>query len=169
MRFGLFFIGILMLPTVQAGETGYTYAATELKARPFLDAEMLAKLPERAPVEIVVRQGAWMQVKAGDKEGWLRLLTVRLGKPGQKVQGGNFLTSIGFARPGGAATTTTGIRGFSEEDLKSAKPNAEQLKKMQSSRSSVVDATGFATSGKLTARKLPYYDEDGKPVEGANK
>jgi len=169
MRRGFILALIFLAPLVQAAETGYTYAATELKARPFLDAEMLIKLPERAPVEIISRQGAWMKVKSGDKEGWLRLLTVRLGNPGQKIQGGNFLTSIGFARSGGASTTTTGIRGFSEEDLKKAQPNAEQLKKMQSSRSSVPDATSFAVSGKLNPRKLNYYDENGKPVERSTK
>jgi len=169
MRVGYLLLWVALLPVAQAGETGYTYAATELKARPFLDAETLLKLPERAPVEIVNRQGAWMQVKAGDKEGWLRLLTVRLGKPDQKIQGGNFLTSIGFARPGGAATTTTGIRGFSEEDLKKAQPNAEQLKKMQSYRAKVDDITKFAAGGSLAARKVTYYDEDGKPMGGTKK
>lgn len=162
-------LGMLLLPVAHAGETGYTYAATELKAKPFLDAGALLKLPERTPVEILARQGAWMQVKVNDKEGWLRLLSVRLGKPDQKNQSGNFLTSIGFARPGGAATTTTGVRGFSEEDLKKAQPNAEQLKKMQSFAAATPDATSFAATGKLTSRKVTYYDEDGKPVEGKGK
>ena len=74
-----------LIPAAYAAETGYTLKATEVKDKPFLDADTLATLPEKTTVEILTRQGAWMQIKTADaKQGWIRMLSVRLGSPDQK-------------------------------------------------------------------------------------
>ncbi len=57
-----------------AAEPGYTYRATELKEKPFLDAR-INTLAEQTRVEIITRQGAWMQVKASDS-GLARSMTI---------------------------------------------------------------------------------------------
>ena len=56
----------LLIPTTYAAETGYTLKATEVKDKPFLDATTLATLPEKTTVEILMRQGAWMQIKTAN-------------------------------------------------------------------------------------------------------
>lgn len=152
-----------------AAESGYTYRATEVRDRPFLDAPVAATLPERTPVEVLRRQGAWMQIKTkGGQEGWVRMLTVRLGNPNQKPQGGNLLSSIGIAtrpRPATTATVTTGVRGFSAEDLAKAEPNPAEAEKMKGFAAKPAEAKAFAESGKLAARTVAYFDEDGKPLK----
>ncbi|MGH8678700.1 MAG: hypothetical protein ACREUQ_10160, partial [Burkholderiales bacterium] len=149
---------------------GYTYGPTELKANPFLDAATTATLAEQTGVEIVTRQGAWMQVKTTEDklQGWVRMLSVRLGDPARAPSGGNILSALGFGdrpRPQTTATVTTGVRGFSEDDLKRAQPNPAEADKMDSFAASAVQAEQLARSGELESRAVEYFGEDGKPVE----
>lgn len=161
---------LLAIPAAHAAETGYTLRATEVKDKPFLDAETVVTLPEKTPVEIVMRQGAWMQVKTKDvKSGWVRMLSVRLGSPDQKPQtSGNLLSAIGIGnrpRTTSTATVTTGVRGFSEEDLAKATPNPAEVEKMKGFAAAPADATDFARDGKLAAQVVAYFDENGKPLK----
>ncbi|MFO1320582.1 MAG: SH3 domain-containing protein [Burkholderiales bacterium] len=154
----------------QAEERGYTLRELDLRARPFFDAQSVAKLAEKAPVVVIDRQGGWMQVKAGNQEGWVRLLSVRLGNPDPVKNDTSILSVFGAGRsqrPGGTTTVTTGVRGFSEEDLKAAQPNPEEVKKMEGYATGV-DARGFAAAGGLSAQAVPYYDANGQP-EGGRK
>jgi hypothetical protein len=162
---------VWLIPAAYAAEAGYTLKATEVKDKPFLDASTLAMLPEKTTVEILTRQGAWMQIRTADaKQGWIRMLSVRLGSPDQKPQSGsNLLSSLAIAsrpRPATTATVTTGVRGFSEEDLANAKPNAAEVEKMKSFAATTAEAAKLAESGKLGAKPVAYFDERGKPLKG---
>jgi hypothetical protein len=161
---------VLAIPTAYAAETGYTLRATEVKDKPFLDAEIVVTLPEKAVVEIVTRQGAWMQIKTKEvKSGWVRMLSVRLGSPDQKPQtSGNLLSAIGIGnrpRTSSTSTVTTGVRGFSEEDLANAKPNPAEVEKMKGYSVTPEVASEFAKSGQLAAQQVAYFDENGKPLK----
>ena len=161
----------MLIATAYAAETGYTLKATEVKDNPFLDANTVATLAEKTTVEIVTRQGAWMKVKTTDarQQGWIRMLSVRLGSPDQKPQsGGSLLSSLGIGsrpRPSTNSTVTTGVRGFSEEDLANAKPNAAEVEKMNGFAATPEEAAKLAASGKLAATQVAYFDENGKPLK----
>ena len=173
MKFLLRLIAILamLIATAYAAEIGYTLRATEVKDNPFLDANTVATLAEKTTVEIVTRQGAWMKVKTTDakQQGWIRMLSVRLGSPDQKPQsGGSLLSALGIGsrpRPSTHSTVTTGVRGFSEEDLANAKPNAAELEKLKSFAATPEEAAKLAASGKLAATQVAYFDENGKPLK----
>ena len=173
MKFLLRLIAILamLIATAYAAEIGYTLRATEVKDNPFLDANTVATLAEKTTVEIVTRQGAWMKVKTTDakQQGWIRMLSVRLGSPDQKPQsGGSLLSALGIGsrpRPSTNSTVTTGVRGFSEEDLANAKPNAAEVEKMKSFAATPEEAAKLAASGKLAATQVAYFDENGKPLK----
>jgi len=159
-----------LIPSAYAAETGYTLKATEVKDKPFLDANTLTTLPEKTTVEILTRQGAWMQIKTADvKQGWIRMLSVRLGSPDQKPQGGgSLLSSLAISsrpRPASTSTVTTGVRGFSEEDLANAKPNAAEVEKMKGYAATPEEATRLAESGTLEVKPVAYFDENGKPLK----
>lgn len=162
---------LLAIPAaIHAAETGYTLRATEVKDKPFLDATTVTTLPEKTVVEIVLRQGGWMQIKSKDvKSGWVRLLSVRLGSPDAKPkESGNLLSAIGVGtrpRTTSNATVTTGVRGFSEEDLKNAKPNPAEVEKMKGYSVTPEVAAEFARAGKLVVQEVAYFDENGKPVK----
>ncbi len=173
MKFLLRLIAILamLIATAYAAEIGYTLRATEVKDNPFLDANTVATLAEKTTVEIVTRQGAWMKVKTTDakQQGWIRMLSVRLGSPDQKPQsGGSLLSALGIGsrpRPSTNSTVTTGVRGFSEEDLANAKPNAAEVEKLKSFAATPEEAAKLAASGKLAATQVAYFDENGKPLK----
>lgn len=158
---------LLLCSAAFAQESGFTLRETEVKARPFLDAENVGKLPEKAQVSILARQGGWSQVRAGEIQGWVRLLSLRFGNPDPKKNQTALATTIGFGRqrPGAGPTVTTGVRGFSEEDLKAAKPNPEEVKKMETFSIPPAGAAQFAAGGKLVAQTVSYVDADGKPIK----
>jgi len=161
---------VLFLPAAYAAESGYTLKPTDLKDKPFLDAVTVVTLPEKTQVEIVTREGAWMQVRTKDKQqGWVRMLSVRLGSPDQKPQsGGNLLSAIGIGsrpRPTTTATVTTGVRGFSEEDLAKAAPNPAEVAKMKAFAATAADAQQLAVQGKLEQNEIAYFDAAGKPLK----
>ena len=152
-------------------ETGSTLRAADLKAKPYLDADTVAKLPERTELQILTRQGPWMQVKTKDnKTGYVRLLQVRLNASDSMLAGArppsDRTVAAASPLPGGpSATATTGVRGFSEEDLKASKPNKAEYDKMKSLAATSDQAIALATAGQLVARTVPYYGEDGKALK----
>jgi len=157
-----------------AAEVGYTLRAIDLKAKPYLDAETLAKLAERAEIEIVTRNGPWMLVKTkGKQTGYVRLLQVRLGSSTSSGEQGGWLPPAGIetasSRPTTTAATTTGVRGFSEEDLKAAQPNKAEYEKMKTFAATPQQASAFAGQAQLGTRVIAYYAEDGKAIPGAKK
>ncbi len=144
-----------------AAEFGYTMRSTELKDAPFSDAKTLATLPEKTKVEIISRQGAWLQVKE-QQQGWVRLLSLRTGE-GRMIGGDSGLKSLinlGLGRSGNTGVTVaTGVRGLSEADLKNARPNPQELEKLRQLTIPPAEAQKFAASAKLTAQQINYLPE----------
>lgn len=144
---------------VLAQESAYTVRATELKAKPYTDAATLSKLAEHVQVEVISRQASWMQVKAEAGTGWVKFLSLRLGdgKAQGKAGDGGLQALFNVAATGkSGSTTTTGVRGLSEEKLKNAQPDAQALRSLQDYTVSRSDAQTFAGAGKLEAHKLDY-------------
>lgn len=154
------FILLAWCGAAQAAETAYLVRATELKAKPFADAETVATLEEQSQVEVLARQASWMQIKAAAGTGWVKMLSVRLGKPGAQPakSGDSGLGKIfNLATTGSSGSTvTTGVRGLSEEQLKNAQPNPEAYKAMQGYAAKKDDAQKFAKAGQLKSEKLDY-------------
>jgi len=148
-----------------AGEPGTMLKADELKAAPFRDAKTVGKLASGDKLDILKQQSGWYQVKRGKQTGWVRMLSVRRGamRKGSEVTG---LAGLASGRAGtGKVVASTGVRGLSEEDLKSAKFDEAETKKMEAHTVSKDDARKFAGQAKLQSVKLSYLP---KP-EGAAK
>ena len=162
---------LLLMSGVAMAETGYTLQQTDLKAKPFLDADTLARLPEKTAVEIILRQGPWMQVKTGNKQlGYVRMLQLRLGSTPTAKDSNGWVSVLGpgtgSPRPSNTTVTMTGgVRGFSEEELQASKPNKAEYDKMKTFAATPDQASTHAVQAKLTARAVPYYSEDGKPLK----
>jgi hypothetical protein len=162
---------LLLVSGAAAAETGYTLQQTDLKAKPFLDADTLTKLPEKTELEIVLRQGPWMQVKAKSKQlGYVRMLQLRLGSTPTAKDSNGWVSVLGpgtsSPRPSNTTVTMTGgVRGFSEEELQASKPNKAEYDKMKTLAATPDQANAHAAEVKLAARALPYYGEDGKPLK----
>lgn len=117
---------------------------TALKKEPFSDAADLTRLAANSSVHILARQGAWLQVRAGDQSGWLRLLAVR-GAASARTGDSGLSQAINVARSGSSGTSVaTGVRGLSKEQIQNAQPNLAELERMQGYSASEEQARGFA-------------------------
>lgn len=150
-------------------QTGTVVRDVDLKGEPFSDAATLAGLPAQTRVEVVARRGAWMQVRSDGRQGWVRMLSVRL--DGARAGGGGDADAIGRllgfgGRQPGTTTVATGVRGLSEEDLKNAQANPAEVRKLDQQRASPDEARDFAGAARLEARTVNYLDAAGAPVKG---
>jgi uncharacterized protein YgiM (DUF1202 family) len=144
-----------------ATETGVALKADQLRADTFSDAKVVGSINKNDAVEILNKKGAWLQIKAAGKTGWVRLLTVkRNSSSGNNVAG---VVGVATGRSGtGKVVSTTGIRGLSAEDLKTAQFNEAETKKLESNTVSAEEAKQYATSGGLSSHQYPYFTEGGQ-------
>ena len=164
MRSRIFLLLLLAMPAfgAYAGDAGYVLKAVDLLDRPAADAKPVGSLTRQQALEVVGRSGKWVNVKAGARSGWLRMIDVRL-KTGPTRH-----TDV-VARHRSA--TDSGIRGFSEEELMVGEPNRIEADKLKAHAVTVKDAMTFARTGNLRQRRQDYlemldYMPEGKPPEG---
>lgn len=147
-------IGLAAPILALAGEAGTAIKADVLRAEPFADAKTAGNLNKNDVVDILGKKGAWLQVKSKSASGWVRILSV---KRGASSTSGSSIADIASGRAGtGKVVSTTGIRGLSAEELKAAKFNEDEIKKMDSYAVNASDAQKYATAGGLTSTQLAY-------------
>jgi hypothetical protein len=149
---------LLALPLLAAAEPATLIRATELKQEPATDAATVATLAENAAVEALERKGGWTRIKAGAAEGWVRMLSLRFGGPGEAKKGDSGLTQLfNVARTGTSGTqVTTGARGLDADQLANAQPNPAELARMAGFAADAEAAASFAAKGKLSATAVEY-------------
>jgi len=151
---------LLLSAAVCAAESGTALKSDELKAEPFRDAKTVASLATGDKVEILKKDGGWLQVKSAKGSGWVRMLSIRKGAARKGSGDTAGLLGLASGRAGtGKVVATTGIRGLNEEELKSAKFNEQELKLDESYATSRAGAQKFAAQGKLAARKFDYLPD----------
>ena len=148
---------LLAVGTTLAGEVGTALKADDIKAEPFRDAKTVGSLTAGDNVEILQKQGGWFQVESAKGSGWVRMLSIRRGEARKGSGDVSGVLGLASGRAGtGSVVATTGIRGLSEEELKVAKYNEVELRKVESFAVTEADARRFAAEGKLVARKVGY-------------
>ena len=133
-------------------------------------------------VSVLERKGGWKQIYSDEKPllGWVRSFQVRenmtvttaeieaepdsrgflsgLASMSRKVSG-FFSTSSGATSSG---TATIGVRGLSEEELRAAKPDPDEFRKMLVFASNKTRLAVFARSGNLEARQVKHFQKKKK-------
>jgi uncharacterized protein YgiM (DUF1202 family) len=146
----------ILIPSAHAAETGTALKADSLRAEPYADAKTVGTFAKNDKVEILGKQGAWLKVKAPKSTGWVRLLSVKRGTTTTGSQTSGVL-NVASGRAGtGQVVATTGVRGLSEQELKSAKFNEDEMKKLESLTLSASQGQQFANNGGLKAGKFNY-------------
>ena len=116
-----------------ADKMGVISRDASLYAKPFKDADTLAELPATTAITVLRRKGGWYEIKATDKQGWVRLTRVRLNRKGGTSQEsdsgvGELLTGLATGRgKSNQDTTATAVKGLSEEELRNAEPDEDAL------------------------------------------
>ncbi|CAH1905731.1 SH3b domain-containing protein [Candidatus Nitrotoga sp. HW29] len=156
IRLGIFLVTVLTMPAF-AVETGSVIRSDGIKVEPFRDAKTIATLSVGDKVEIVKKNGGWLQIKSSKGKGWVHMLNVRKGDMRKDSGDIDGLLSMASGRAGtGKIVATTGIRGLDEVELQSAKYNEAELNLVESYAINRAEAQVFATQGKLVARKFDY-------------
>lgn len=155
---------LLFAVAIVAGEVGTTRMDVNVLSAPKTDARTVGQLSANTRVDIAERRGAWMRVKANGTSGWLRLHQVRLGTGAEKTssEGMKMLWTAGQTGRSGATgiVATTGVRGLSAEDLKTAKPNPQQVQAMEKYRANDASARDLAHAAGLRERQVPLLPKE---------
>jgi Bacterial SH3 domain len=168
---GLLLLGLFAAPAIAAKakvvaaatEYGSALKADDIKVEPFRDAKIVGSLASGDKVEILSKDGGWLNVKSTKGNGWVRMLSIRKAGSGKMMDNAGGLLALASGRAGtGKVVATTGIRGLSEEELKTAQFNAEQLTLAESYSVNSAQAQQFAAQGKLKARLVDYLQEGAK-------
>lgn len=144
-----------------AAQQALAVRQTDVKAKPFHDAQVVGSLAERSRVDVMKRQTSWLEIRAGANTGWVKMLSLRFEQPANaaaaNAAANPFLASIAKGSGGGVATT--GVRGLKEEHLTNPQPNPVALLQMQAYAGSVGDAAAFAAEAGLQAQSLNFVAE----------
>jgi len=156
---------LVVMSPLLAG-SGYVVRSCDLMDEPYRDANVLIALDEGVSVMILKRKGGWLKIKAETKTGWARMSKIRRGEAVVKPNSGaeaKGVLALASGRAGtGNVVSATGVRGLSEEELKEAKFNADEIKKMESFTISEKKASRFAHEGKLEARQVEFISVEGE-------
>jgi len=152
-------LALLAYAAVAGSEPAVTVRAIELKATPAADGKTVVALPTDSAVDVVSRQGAWVQLKAGRNTGWAKLFDVRLASasnaPAKSGTGSNAMAqTLGLAAGTRTSTVTTGVRGLDADMLSKAVPNPQEFATLESYASTKEQAQTFAKAGRLDTRQV---------------
>lgn len=137
------------ITSASAAEVGSALKNDSLRAEPFADAKVTGNFNRGDSLEILKKQGAWLQVKTKKNTGWVRLLSVKRGSTKSSNQAAGAL-AVASGRAGtGQVVSTTGVRGLSEQELKAAKFNESEIKALEGYTLSVEQGQEFAKAGNL--------------------
>jgi uncharacterized protein YgiM (DUF1202 family) len=166
-------ITLLAATCASAADGGTAIKADSIKGEPFSDAQTVGKLAAGDKVEIVKKNGGWLQIKSAKGAGWVRMLSIRRGEVQKASAGSEVAGLLGLAsgRAGtGQVVATTGVRGLDEEDLKSARFNEKELNLAKSFLTSKQEAQAFAAKGKLVPQQVEYLPEPAaaQPAKGVS-
>lgn len=132
-----------------AAETGSALKNDSLRFEPYADAKVTDSFNRGDSLEILKKQGAWLQIKTKKSTGWVRLLSVKRGSSASGSQTSGILAAASGRAGTGQVVSTTGIRGLSEQELKAAKFNETEIKTLESYTLNVDQGRQFAASGQL--------------------
>lgn len=165
IRLSSFIFGLMVASLVLAGESGQAVTNIDLKSEPFADAKTLSNLSAKTAVDVVKRQGGWLQIKTADgASGWVKMTGIKLDGAGTAKAGdtglGSALSVAQTGRSGNTGiTVATGVRGLTPDDLKNAKPDPDAVKKMDSFTVAKSEAESFARSANVSRYSVEYLQE----------
>ena len=164
IRLALPLLRVMLLVVLPAAASAAAQPVTlerdsPLYAEPRLESAQVTQLKQGATGEVVGKQNGWLNLKTLGGTGWLFSFNVRF--PVQKAEGGESGSGLGQLfgpRRSVGVTSTIGIRGLDEEDLKSASFNDGQMKLLDGFAATKQAAEEGARAKGLAPAKVEYLD-----------
>jgi hypothetical protein len=149
----------VLVSALAGAEPATTVREVALRQKPAADAKAVATVPPNTAVELVKRQGAWVQLEAAGGSGWAKLFDVKLGTAGaQPAKTGDDANAIAdtlnLATGRREASVATGVRGLDEKMLRKAQPDEREYAELGTYAATPTSAQAFAKAGKLAPRKV---------------
>ena len=151
-------LAVILPVDCAAGESGHAERERDARAEPRHDAKVVWKVPKDATFELIQRQNAWAEISHSGQQGWVLFFFVRPGEARKQNVGKELGGVLGLAtkRQGGQVTAVLGVRGITEEQLKGAKFNAEELRVLETHSVPLLAAGSFAKEAGLESRELDF-------------
>lgn len=151
-----------------AQDVGTALKQEDLKAEPFKDAETVGSMKKGESVTLLKKKSGWVEVKAGNGTGWVRVLSVRKGGSGTAAGEIAGIAGAATGRAGtGQVVSTTGVRGLSDEEMKGAIYSEAEVKLAEAAAVSPEEARDFAAKAELIARQVNWLPEPKSTTQGA--
>jgi len=150
-------LGVLTMGygAVVVASPGSMIRSETLKSQPSASAPSAGSVSQGAAVDILARQGGWVQIQSGKSRGWARLLSVRAGSGGAAGAGIGDVVGVDTNKSDPTrVVAVAGVRGLSEEDLKKAAFNPAELAKMESMGVTRAQAITWAERSGLRSNKV---------------
>ncbi len=146
-----------LVATPALAASGVMLKDEDLRASASPSATSAGRLAKGATVEVLGRQGGWTQVSEGGRQGWVRILSVRAEAGGGAGAGlGGLLEAGGRRSDSSRVVAVAGLRGLNEEELKSARFDANELMKLDHYQVDRVTAEQYARAVGLHHLDLGY-------------
>lgn len=156
---------LALVPAFTRAEPVVVERPSVLRSEPRVDAASLGELPQGTTGDAIARQGAWVQIRTGAATGWLYSFNVRFGAIPQGGAGDGadaVLGRIFSPRQRPSVTSTIGIRGLDEKDLRQAQFDPGQVRQLEAFAASRGDAQAHAGDAGLGAQRLDYLGGGGR-------
>ena len=177
MKFKYLLLVLLLFSSqIMADDKGLIIRTSKIYKNASSSSAVVGQIKSGTKVDIIESKSGWKQIFFVKKSltGWIRSYQVRTGFSAEaentkKDSGsGGFLFGLASisrsvtslfksdknAKASSTTTATIGVRGLSEAELKTVKPDLNELKKMKLYVSSVNRVDVFVRKGQLTARKV---------------
>lgn len=126
-----------------------TKAKVDLRGAPDSASKVVGSLQPETSVKIIKRQGFWLEVESKGAKGWVKAASISF------PTSTSGLSSLKTGREGkGNIVSTSAARGLSSKELVSAKPDLEQVRRLESLAVDTSAASKFALQGQLSLRTV---------------
>lgn len=153
------FAAILLAAGPAAAQKVTVEQNTPLYSEPRMESAQVAQLHQGTAGEVIGKQGVWLNLKTAAGSGWLFSFSVRFQSEGAEGSGtGSALGRVFAPRRNVSVTSTIGVRGIEEEDLKQATFDAGQMKLLDGYAASKEAAEKRARGAGLSRTGVEYLD-----------
>lgn len=155
LSFWLLLGAMLVAPLVQAAP-GTLLRDEILRSQASATASVTARVSRGTAVDIVSRRGGWLQVRTPRAQGWVRLLSVRAGRGGSGGAGLGDVVGVATRRADPSrVVSVAGVRGLSEDQLRQARFDADELARLDNNAATLSQARSHASRSGLASVNVP--------------
>ncbi len=167
---------VLLVAPLRAEQDGVIVRTAPVHDKANYGSKRLGQVKAGTRVTISGRQGGWEKIVSQQQPiaGWVRSYQVRAAESAPAVQAESGSDSRGFLaglasfsrkassffksgdKSTSSGTATIGVRGLSEDEIKTAQADFLEFKKMKQFASSSKRVAGFSRQGGLKAIKVPH-------------